>query len=36
MSEEETSSNLNVASGDAMGIRLVALESAVSNIQQSV
>ena len=36
MSEEETSSNLNVASGDAMGTRLVALESAVSNIQQSV
>ena len=35
MSEEEMSINSNVANGDAMDARLVALESAVSNIQQS-
>ena len=36
MSEEETSRNLNMASGEAMGTRLVELESTLSNIQQSV
>ena len=36
MSEEDTATNLSVANGDAMGARLVALESAVSSMQHSV
>ncbi len=36
MSDEDTSTNSNLTGGDLMGARLGVLESAISNIQQSV